>query len=143
MPNTPALVGEGMTAVCPNDLISPAEKDQVLSLLAAVGRTEMLDESYFDVFTGLCGSGPAYVYIFIEALADAAVREGLPRDKAYTMAAQTVMGSAKNGSGNGNASRGFERSGLLSRRNYHRGCRRVLRKRDSVPPLWKPYVPVL
>ncbi len=95
MPNTPALVGEGMTAVCPGESISSGEKEQVLSLLAAVGKTEVLEESYFDAFTGLCGSGPAYVYMFIEALADAAVREGLPRDKAYTMASQTLLGSAR------------------------------------------------
>ena len=95
MPNTPALVGEGMLAVCPGELITPPEREQVLTLLKAVGRTELLEEHYFDAFTGLAGSGPAYVYMFIEALADAAVREGIPRDKAYVMASQTVLGSAK------------------------------------------------
>jgi pyrroline-5-carboxylate reductase len=95
MPNTPALVGEGMIAVCPGDTVTSSEREKVLSLIAAVGRTELLDEPQFDAFTGLCGSGPAYVYLFIEAMADAAVREGLPRDKAYLMASQTVLGSAK------------------------------------------------
>jgi pyrroline-5-carboxylate reductase len=95
MPNTPALVGEGMIAVCPGDKLSEQEISLVLSMLKAVGKVERLPENLFDSFTGLCGSGPAYVYMFIEALADGAVREGIPRDKAYTMAAQTVLGSAK------------------------------------------------
>jgi len=95
MPNTPALVGEGMTAVCPGSNLSEHEVTQVLSLLNAVGRTEILEERLFDGYTALCGSSPAYVYMFIEAMADAAVREGLPREKAYTMASQAVMGSAR------------------------------------------------
>jgi pyrroline-5-carboxylate reductase len=93
MPNTPALVGEGMTAVCPGDNLSLDEVNQVLTLLNAVGRTEILEEHLIDGYTALCGSSPAYVYMFIEAMADAAVREGLPRDKAYSMAAQSVLGS--------------------------------------------------
>jgi pyrroline-5-carboxylate reductase len=95
MPNTPALVGEGMIAVCPGDNLSNDEIDQVLTLLKAVGKTEILEERLIDGYTALCGSSPAYVYMFIEAMADAAVREGLPRDKAYSMAAQAVLGSAK------------------------------------------------
>ena len=95
MPNTPALVGEGMTAVSTGDRLNEAEVKEVLTLLGAMGKVEILPESLFDSFTALCGSGPAYVFMFIEALADGAVREGIPRDKAYTMAAQTVFGSAK------------------------------------------------
>ncbi len=95
MPNTPALVGEGMTAVCPGDNLSKDEVEQVLTILGAMGKVEILPESLFDSYTALCGSGPAYVFMFIEALADGAVREGIPRDKAYTMAAQTVLGSAR------------------------------------------------
>ena len=95
MPNTPALVGEGMTAACPGENLSSAEVDQVLTLLGAMGKVEVLPESLFDSYTALCGSGPAYVFMFIEALADGAVREGIPRNKAYDMAAQTVLGSAR------------------------------------------------
>ncbi|OQY33013.1 MAG: pyrroline-5-carboxylate reductase [Spirochaetaceae bacterium 4572_59] len=95
MPNTPALVGEGMTAVCAGEKLSEEEIIQTLTLLKAVGKVEILPESLFDSYTALCGSGPAYVYMFIEALADGAVREGIPRDKAYRMAAQTVLGSAR------------------------------------------------
>lgn len=95
MPNTPALVGEGMTAICAGENLSEEEIIQTLTLLKAVGKVEILPESLFDSYTALCGSGPAYVYMFIEALADGAVREGIPRDKAYKMAAQTVMGSAR------------------------------------------------
>ena len=95
MPNTPALVGEGMTAACPGDTLSEQEVSLVLKLLKSMGKVEILPESLFDSYTALCGSGPAYVFMFIEALADGAVREGIPRDKAYTMAAQTVLGSAR------------------------------------------------
>ncbi|MDC7234197.1 MAG: pyrroline-5-carboxylate reductase [Spirochaetales bacterium] len=95
MPNTPALVGEGMTAVCPSDNLSQDEVDAVLSLLGSYGKTEVLEERLIDGYTAMCGSSPAYVYMFIEALADGGVREGLPRDKAYKMAAQAVLGSAK------------------------------------------------
>jgi len=95
MPNTPALVGEGMCAICPGDSLSEKEVATVMTLWNAVGRAEIFEERLFDAYTALCGSGPAYVFMFIEALADAAVREGLPRDKSYVMAAQTVLGSAK------------------------------------------------
>lgn len=95
MPNTPALVGAGMTAVCAGENLTEEEIIQTITLLKAVGKVEVLPESLFDSYTALCGSGPAYVYMFIEALADGAVREGIPRDKAYRMAAQTVLGSAR------------------------------------------------
>lgn len=95
MPNTPALVSAGMTAACRNDLVSDEELELVMSLLRKFGLAEVVSEKMMDVVTGLSGSGPAYVFMFIEALADGAVREGMPRAQAYTFAAQTVMGSAK------------------------------------------------
>lgn len=95
MPNTPALVGEGMTGVSPNKLLSTEEVDEVLAILNSIGKTEVVPESMMDVVTGISGSSPAYVYMFIEAMADAAVAEGMPRQQAYTFAAQAVYGSAK------------------------------------------------
>lgn len=95
MPNTPALVGEGMSAICPNDLVVEAELEEVMNIFNAFGKSEVLNEKDFHGFIALCGSSPAYVYIFIEAMADAAVREGISRDKAYKLAAQSVLGSAK------------------------------------------------
>ena len=95
MPNTPALVGEGMTAFCTNNLVTPAEAEEVAALLASFGRTKQLPENLFDAFTALCGSSPAFVFMMIEAMADAAVREGLPRALAYPLASQAVLGSAK------------------------------------------------
>ncbi|MDL2306920.1 pyrroline-5-carboxylate reductase [Desulfovibrio sp. OttesenSCG-928-C06] len=95
MPNTPALVGEGMAALCPNKFLSEQEKDTVLSVFSSFGKAEFIAEKHMDAIVGLIGSGPAYVYMFIEALADGAVFCGMPRDVAYRMAAQTVLGSAK------------------------------------------------
>ena len=95
MPNTPAMVGEGMTAVCPPARLTEEELDGVLRILNTFGKTEILDESLMDGATALSGSSPAYVFMFIEAMADAAVLEGIPRKQAYTMAAQAVLGSAK------------------------------------------------
>ncbi len=95
MPNTPALVGEGCTAVCRNELVSDEVFDYALKLLSGCGQASVLPENQFDAFVGLCGSSPAYVYMFIEAMADAAVLEGIPRDQAYQFAAQAVLGSAK------------------------------------------------
>ncbi|MDO4535398.1 MAG: pyrroline-5-carboxylate reductase [Clostridium perfringens] len=95
MPNTPALVGEAMTAICANKNVIDNELDMVISIFDSFGKSEVLEEKYFHAFTALCGSSPAYVYMFIEAMADAAVKQGLPRDKAYKMASQAVLGSAK------------------------------------------------
>ena len=95
MPNTPALVGEGMTAVCPNERVTPAEMEQVLAMSSSFGRVEVLPESQFDAFVALCGSSPAFVFMMIEAMADAAVWEGLPRAQAYSLASQAVLGSAR------------------------------------------------
>lgn len=95
MPNTPALVGEGMTAMCPNKNLSDEERAMVLDLLSAFGKTEILGEYLIDAVIGASGSAPAYVFMFIEAMADAAVLAGMPRPQAYTFAAQAVYGSAK------------------------------------------------
>ena len=95
MPNTPAMVLEGMTAVCRNANITDEELDYVCSILNAFGKAEVIPEKLMDIFTATCGSSPAYVFMFIEAMADAAVAGGIPRAQAYKMAAQAVYGSAK------------------------------------------------
>lgn len=95
MPNTPALVGEAMSAICINKNVSQEELEYTCNLYKSFGEYVELDEKDFDGFTALCGSSPAYVFIFIEAMADAAVKLGIPRAKAYRMASQSVLGSAK------------------------------------------------
>ncbi len=95
MPNTPALVGEGMSAVSPNRFVSNTELGQVLDILRSFGRAEIVSETLMDTVTAVSGSSPAYVFMFIEAMADAAVKGGMTRDMAYTFAAQSVLGSAK------------------------------------------------
>lgn len=95
MPNTPALVGEGMSALAPNKNVSDAELKNVLKVFNSFGKGEIVSESLMDAVTAVSGSSPAYVFMMIEAMADAAVIGGMPRDKAYTFAAQAVLGSAK------------------------------------------------
>lgn len=95
MPNTPALVRAGMTAVAPNAMITEEEKQFALSIFRSFGKAELVPEKLIDVVTGVSGSGPAYVYMFIEAMADAAVLEGMPRNLAYEFAGQTCIGAAK------------------------------------------------
>lgn len=95
MPNTPALVCEGITAVCPNGNISNEELKSVCNLLESFGKAEVIPESMMDAVIAVSGSSPAYVFLFIEAMADAAVAEGMPRAQAYQFAAQSVLGSAK------------------------------------------------
>ncbi|MDO4553084.1 MAG: pyrroline-5-carboxylate reductase [Bacillota bacterium] len=95
MPNTPALVGEGMSALCRSQAAPDRVFHWTLELFSSIGRVESVEEKLMDAVTGLSGSGPAYVYVFIEALADGAVAWGLPREQACTMAAQTVLGAAK------------------------------------------------
>lgn len=95
MPNTPALVGEGITAVCPNDNVTQEELKSVCEILESFGRAEVIKESMMDAVVAVSGSSPAYVFLFIEAMADAAVAEGMPRAQAYQFAAQSVLGSAK------------------------------------------------
>lgn len=95
MPNTPALVGEGVTAYCTNKLISEDDENSVLPILKSFGIVEKIAEEYFDGVIAVSGSSPAYVFMFIEAMADGAVLQGLPRDQAYRMASQAVLGAAK------------------------------------------------
>lgn len=95
MPNTPALVGEGITAVCPNEQVTDKELTQVCEVLESFGKAEVIKESMMDAVIAVSGSSPAYVFMFIEAMADAAVAEGMPRAQAYRFAAQSVLGSAK------------------------------------------------
>ena len=95
MPNTPALVGAGATAISPGKHASEADLAAAKALFDAVGITVQLDESHLDAVTGLSGSGPAYIFLILEALADAGVKVGLSRRNAQRLAAQTVMGSAK------------------------------------------------
>ena len=94
MPNTPALISRGVIAMTVSPEVGSAETEELEKLLEEAGMVARLDEKYFDAVTGLSGSGPAFVYLFIEALADGGVRAGLPRDKALHFAAQTVLGSA-------------------------------------------------
>ena len=95
MPNTPALVGEGMSALSPNELVTEAEAQDIKKMFEAFGKAEIVPESLQPAVVGVSGSSPAYVYMFIEALADGAVAEGMPRAQAYKFAAQAVLGSAK------------------------------------------------
>ncbi|HJB00072.1 MAG TPA: pyrroline-5-carboxylate reductase [Candidatus Mediterraneibacter merdavium] len=95
MPNTPALVGVGMTAACVNEYVTEEEKAYALKILGSFGKVEVVAESLIDSVVAVSGSAPAYVFMFIEAMADAAVAEGMPRPQAYQFAAQAVYGSAK------------------------------------------------
>ncbi len=95
MPNTPALVGEGMTAVCPGEEVEEKELDMAMKLLGAFGQAELVPEHLMDAVVAVSGSAPAYVFMLIEAMADAAVSEGMPRTLSYKFAAQAVLGSAR------------------------------------------------
>lgn len=95
MPNAPALVGEGMTAACPNELISDEDLDLVKGILESFSCVEIVPERLMDTVTAVSGSSPAFVFMFIEAMADSAVCCGMPRAQAYKFAAQAVLGSAK------------------------------------------------
>ena len=93
MPNTPALVGEGITAVCCNENVTDLNK--AIGMIQSFGKCEVVPEHLMDVVTSVSGSSPAYVFMFIEAMADAAVADGMSRNQAYKFAAQAVLGSAK------------------------------------------------
>ena len=95
MPNTPALIGEGMSALCANRNVTDAELSEIKSVFDSFGKSEIVTESMMDAVVGVSGSSPAYVYMFIEAMADAAVADGMPRSQAYKFAAQSVLGAAK------------------------------------------------
>lgn len=95
MPNTPAMVGEAMTAYCVNGRVALEEKKQAARILECFGKAEEVEESMMNAVVSVSGSSPAYVFLLLEAMADAAVADGMPRAKAYTFAAQAVLGSAK------------------------------------------------
>lgn len=94
MPNTPAQVGQGATGMSLGRRVTEADRDLAVSLLEAVGLVEVLEEELLDAVTGLSGSGPAFVFVVIEALSDAGVKMGLHRRTAQRLATQTVLGSA-------------------------------------------------
>ena len=95
MPNTPAVVGEGMTVICRGRYASKADLQRAQEIFEAVGRCVPVDEIHFNAVTALSGSGPGYQFLIMEALADAGVRVGLPRQLALTLVAQTALGSAR------------------------------------------------
>ena len=95
MPNTPAMVGEGMSAIVPNSLTDKKDQEAVLEIFSSFGRGAIIEQKQFNAFAASCGCLPAYVYMFIEAVADAAVLNGMKRNDAYEFIAQTVLGSAK------------------------------------------------
>lgn len=95
MPNTPALVGEGCTGVCFGSDVKEKDKENVMNILNSFGKAIEVPEHLMDAVVGVSGSSPAYVFLLIEAMADAAVADGIPRKQAYEFAAQAVYGSAK------------------------------------------------
>ena len=95
MPNTPALVGAAMSALCKNKNVTDEEIAEVQEIFNSFGESEVISEHLMDTVIGVSGSSPAYVYMFIEAMADAAVADVMPRTQAYKFAAQSVLGSAK------------------------------------------------
>jgi pyrroline-5-carboxylate reductase len=95
MPNTPAMLGAGMTALSGGRFATVQHLQLAASLFASVGRTVQVDEKHLDAVTGLSGSGPAFIYIILEALAEAGVKVGLPRDVSTLLAAQTTYGAAR------------------------------------------------
>ena len=95
MPNTPAMVNAGMTAAVPNAYMNEDDFSRVKAILESFGKVEVVSEKLMDVVVSTSGSSPAYVYMMIEAMADAAVSGGMPRPQAYQFAAQAVLGSAK------------------------------------------------
>lgn len=95
MPNTPAMVGEGITALVLDEEIKKEAREEIIDIFNSFGKTEILEENLMDGFSALCGSSPAYVYMMIEAMADGGVMQGIPRKQSYKMAAQAVLGAAK------------------------------------------------
>ena len=95
MPNIPAVVDEGASGVCIGEYANDEHREIAMKILGAVGEVEAVPEELMDVVTGLSGSGPAYIYMVIEALTDGGVMMGLPRNIATKLATQTVLGSAK------------------------------------------------
>jgi pyrroline-5-carboxylate reductase len=95
MPNTPSMMGAGMTGICKGSNAAAGHLELAQTMFNTVGRTAVVEEKHMDAVTGLSASGPAFIYIIIESLAEAGVKVGLPRDLATLLAAQTAMGAAK------------------------------------------------
>jgi pyrroline-5-carboxylate reductase len=95
MPNTPVLVNEGMTVVCGNDKVTKEQMNYVIDLFSSVGRCLEVSEKMINFVTGISGSGPAFIYLIIEAMADGGVKLGIPKETALELAAQTALGAAK------------------------------------------------
>lgn len=95
MPNTPSLVGEGMSALCVNSYVTTEDLSEIVQLFEGFGKTEVIEERLMDAIPAVSGSSPAYAYLFIEALADGAVMQGIPRKQAYKLASQALLGAAK------------------------------------------------
>ena len=95
MPNVPALVGESCTGVCLNSNITAEDEKIAMEIMNSFGKASVIPERIMDAVIAVSGSSPAYVFVFIEAMADAAVQAGMPRKQAYEFAAQSVLGSAK------------------------------------------------
>lgn len=95
MPNTPSLIGEGMSAICKNEWVLDEDLQNVINIFSCFGKVEVIEEKLMDSIPAISGSSPAYVYLFIEALADGGVKSGLSREQAYKLAGQAVLGAAK------------------------------------------------
>lgn len=95
MPNTPAMLGAGMSAICKGKYATHEDVELARKLFETVGRTVVVDEKHMDAITGLSASGPAFIYIILESLAEAGVKVGLPRDLATELAAQTALGASR------------------------------------------------
>lgn len=95
MPNTPSMLGAGMTGICKGAYATAEQLELAKAMFETVGRTAIVEEKHMDAVTGLSASGPAFIYIIVESLAEAGVKVGLPRDLATLLAAQTTMGAAK------------------------------------------------
>lgn len=119
MPNTPALVGASMSALCRNELVTEEELEEVYKLFCSFGEAEVIPEKLMDAVVGISGSSPAYVYMIIEAMADAAVADGMPEGSGLQVCGAGGTGIREDGSGDGKASGRIEGYGLLARRNYH------------------------
>ncbi|AKC32247.1 pyrroline-5-carboxylate reductase [Candidatus Pantoea carbekii] len=95
MPNIPLLINQGMISVTPNKMVEKKEVNEIIEIFEKFGKTEIVSEDLIHTVVGISASAPAYVFMFIEAMADAAVLGGMPRDQAYRFAVQTVQGSAQ------------------------------------------------
>ena len=134
MPNTPSALGAGAAGLCRGRFVKPEQMELAVRIFETVGRAVVVDEKHMDAVTGLSASGPAYIYIIIEALAEAGVKVGLPRDTATQLAAQTVYRRGEDGAGDRISSgaaegRGDHAGGMHGGRNL--GARRRRAARDA------------